>query len=61
MPRTKTPLIQRWLARHPLSRAPYPDRRLLLNLVEGWFAVLTENQIASQHFQEFWRASVSTG
>ena len=42
----KTPLIQRWLARHPRFHVHFtPTSASWLNLVERWFAALTEKQI----------------
>ena len=42
----KTPLIQRWLARHPRFHVHFtPTGASWLNLVERWFAALTEKQI----------------
>jgi transposase len=49
----KTPLIHRWLARHPRFHVHFtPTGSSWINLVERWFAALTEKQIrrgASQH------------
>jgi len=42
----KTPLIHRWLARHPRFHVHFtPTGASWLNLVERWFAALTEKQI----------------
>ena len=42
----KTPLIHRWLARHPRFHLHFtPTGASWLNLVERWFANLTEKQI----------------
>jgi transposase len=42
----KTPLIHRWLARHPRFHPHFtPTSASWLNLVERWFALLTEKQI----------------
>src|SRR5712664_3672237 len=42
----KTPLIHRWLARHPRFHVHFtPTSASWLNLVERWFAALTEKQI----------------
>jgi transposase len=42
----KTPLIQRWLLRHPRFHLHFtPTAASWLNLVERWFAALTEKQI----------------
>ena len=42
----KTPLIRRWLARHPRYHLHFPPTRASwLNLVERWFATLTERQL----------------
>jgi transposase len=42
----KTPMIHRWLARHPRFHLHFtPTSSSWLNLVERWFAQLTEKQI----------------
>jgi transposase len=42
----KTPLIHRWLARHPRFHVHFtPTSASWLNLVERWFATLTRKQI----------------
>lgn len=42
----KTPLIHRWLARHPRYHLHFtPTGSSWLNLVERWFAALTEKQL----------------
>ena len=42
----KTPLIRRWLARHPRYHLHFtPTSASWLNLVERWFATLTERQL----------------
>ena len=42
----KTPLIHRWLVRHPRYRVHFtPTGASWLNLVERWFAALTEKQL----------------
>ena len=42
----KTPTVQRWVARHPRFHAHFtPTYSSWLNLVERWFALLTERQI----------------
>ena len=42
----KTPRIHRWLARHPRFHLHFtPTGASWLNLVERWFAALTEKQI----------------
>ena len=42
----KTPAVQRWLARHPRFHVHFtPTSASWLNLVERWFAKLTEKQI----------------
>jgi transposase len=42
----KTPLIRRWLARHPRFHLHFtPTSASWINLVERWFAMLTEKQI----------------
>lgn len=42
----KTPLIKRWLARHPRYHLHFtPTGASWINLVERWFATLTEKQI----------------
>jgi transposase len=42
----KTPAIQRWLLRHPRFHLHFtPTGASWLNLVERWFAALTEKQL----------------
>jgi transposase len=42
----KTPLIHRWLARHPRFHVHFtPTGSSWINLVERWFAALTEKQL----------------
>jgi len=42
----KTPLIHRWLARHPRFHVHFtPTSGSWINLVERWFAALTEKQL----------------
>ena len=42
----KTPLIQRWLVRHPRYHLHFtPTGSSWINLVERWFATLTERQL----------------
>lgn len=42
----KTPLIHRWLARHPRVHVHFtPTGASWINLVERWFAALTERQL----------------
>ncbi len=42
----KTPTIHRWLGRHPRYHLHFtPTRASWLNLVERWFAALTEHQL----------------
>lgn len=42
----KTPAVKRWLARHPRFHVHFtPTSASWLNLVERWFALLTERQI----------------
>lgn len=42
----KTPAIKRWFARHPRFHLHFtPTSALWLNLVERWFALLTERQL----------------
>ena len=42
----KTPLIRRWLARHPRYHLHFtPTSASWLNLVERWFATLTDRQL----------------
>jgi transposase len=42
----KTPLIQRWLLRHPRFHVHFtPTSGSWMNLVERWFAALTEKQL----------------
>ena len=42
----KTPLLHRWLLRHPRLHVPFtPTSGSWMNLVERWFAPLTEKQL----------------
>src|SRR5262245_48303788 len=42
----KTPLIHRWLARHPRVHVHFtPTGASWINLVERWFAALTDKQV----------------
>ena len=42
----KTPLIHRWLARHPRVHVHFtPTGASWINLVERWFGALTEKQL----------------
>jgi transposase len=42
----KTPLIHRWLVRHPRFHVHFtPTSGFWMNLVERWFAALTEKQL----------------
>ena len=42
----KTPMIQRWLLRHPRFHLHFtPTGASWINLVERWFATLTEKQL----------------
>ena len=56
----KTPLIQRWLVRHPRYHLHFtPTGSSWINLVERWFATLTERQLrrsAHRSRQELERA-----
>jgi transposase len=48
----KTPLIQRWLLRHPRVTLHFtPTSASWLNLVESWFAKLTTHQLARASFR----------
>lgn len=43
----KTPLIHRWLLRHPRVHLHFiPTSSSWLNLVESWFSLLTRRQLA---------------
>lgn len=47
----KTPLIQRWLVRHPRVHMHFtPTSGSWLNLVECWFAILTAHQLKRGEF-----------
>jgi transposase len=47
----KTPLIQRWLVRHPRVHLHFtPTSGSWLNLVECWFAILTARQLKRGEF-----------
>lgn len=56
----KTPAIQRWLVKHPRYHVHFtPTSSSWLNLVERWFAALTEKQLRRNSFystQELERA-----
>ena len=46
----KTPVIKRWLLRHPRFHLHFtPTGGSWLNLVERWFALLTERQLRPRH------------
>ncbi len=48
----KTPLIQRWLLRHPRVYLHFtPTSASWLNLVESWFALLTRRQLSRGSFR----------
>ena len=48
----KTPTVRRWLARHPRFHAHYtPTYTSWINLVESWFAVLTNRRIRRGSFR----------
>ena len=48
----KTPLIHRWLLRHPRVHLHFtPTSSSWLNLVESWFALLTRRQLARGSFR----------
>ena len=47
----KTPLIQRWLLRHPCVHLHFtPTSSSRLNLVECWFSILTARQLRRGRF-----------
>ena len=51
----KTPLIHRWLVRHPRVRLHFtPTSASWLNLVECWFALLTTRRLARGAFRNTW-------
>jgi len=59
----KTPAIKRWRLRHPRFQASSCTSRSWLNLVERWFALLTEKQLrrgAHRSTRELEDASVLT-
>ena len=48
----KTPAVRRWLARHPRFHVHYtPTYTSWINLVESWFAVLTNRRIRRGSFR----------
>lgn len=48
----KTPTVRRWLARHPRFHVHYtPTYASWMNLVESWFAVLTNRRIRRGSFR----------
>lgn len=51
----KTPLIQRWLVRHPRVHLHFtPTSSSWLNLVECWFSILTARQLKRGRFRSTW-------
>jgi len=51
----KTPLIHRWLVRHPRVHLHFtPTSASWLNLVECWFALLTTRRLARGAFRSTW-------
>ena len=51
----KTPLIQRWLVRHPRVHLHFtPNSASWLNLVECWFSVLSARQLKRGRFRSTW-------
>jgi transposase len=51
----KTPLIHRWLLRHPRVHLHFtPTSASWLNLVECWFALLTTRRLARGAFRSTW-------
>jgi transposase len=51
----KTPLIHRWLLRHPRVHLHFtPTSASRLNLVECWFALLTTRRLARGAFRSTW-------
>ena len=50
-----TPLVHRWLLRHPRVTLHFtPTSASWLNLVEGWFALLTTRRLARGAFRSTW-------
>ena len=48
----KTPTVRRWLARHPRFHVHYtPTYSSWINLVESWFAVLTNRRLRRSSFR----------
>jgi len=48
----KTPAVRRWLARHPRFHVHYtPTYASWINLVEGWFAVLSNRRLRRGSFR----------
>jgi len=48
----KTPLVRRWLARHPRFHVHFtPTYSSWINLVESWFAVLTNRRLRRSSFR----------
>lgn len=51
----KTPTVKRWLTRHPRFHVHFtPTSASWLNLVERWFALLTERQIKRGSHRSTW-------
>jgi transposase len=56
----KTPLIQRWLVRHPRVHLHFtPTSSSWIDLVECWFSILTARQVAARQLSFDSRARVS--
>lgn len=48
----KTPLVQRWLSRHPRFHVHFtPTYSSWINLIESWFAVLTNRRFRPSSFR----------
>jgi len=48
----KTPAVRRWLARHPRLHVHYtPTYASWINLVEGWFAILSNRRLRRSSFR----------
>jgi transposase len=57
----QTPKIQRWLAAHPRFHLHFrPTSSSWLNLVERWFAELTNNASRSPHTAPSARATLTS-
>ena len=48
----KTPLVRRWIARHPRFHVHFtPTYSSWINLVESWFAILTNRRLRRSSFR----------